>query len=59
MFTVEVDKYCVNCKEFDPVSTNACLYGGGELVMVDHTIECRHADRCKRVKEYLKKEQGE
>lgn len=57
MKTLEIKPYCDDCTEFEPCVNNATLYGADRtILLVNTTISCTHAERCRRIYEFLEKE---
>lgn len=57
MIKLEVEEYCHNCKEFEPETKVFTLGYPGMTTKVDTTICCKGAQRCKRISEFLRKEE--
>lgn len=55
MIQLNVENYCQECPDFDPVTER--LYAGGEVAMT--SVLCKYDERCKRIKRYLEEESKE
>lgn len=55
MIQLNVENYCQECPDFDPVTER--LYAGGEVAMI--IVSCEHKERCERIKRYLEEESKE
>lgn len=57
MIILDVEKYCHECPEFEADVRGETLTDGyGMVVVVDHTIRCKHRDKCRAIKNHLEKE---
>ncbi|RHV56783.1 hypothetical protein DXB19_13110 [Lachnospiraceae bacterium OM02-26] len=58
MITLEIKDYCQECPEFDPEIRVIEKRYIGEKSKFDTTVQCRCAEKCERLYEFLKKEGG-
>lgn len=55
MISLEVEKYCDNCREFKPDIIVTGERGLGHTPVFNTVVVCNHADRCHAMMEYLKR----
>ena len=55
MKTLDIKPYCDDCPEFEPCVNNATLRSERAILLVNTTISCTHAERCRRIYEFLEK----
>jgi len=54
MITLNIQKYCDNCPEFEPdVFKRTTHTFDDALTQTDTVISCKHQDRCHEIKKYL------
>ena len=67
MIELRVEKYCENCTEFEPemqvdvkrVYSDGIVYGREEIVSVNTSVTCKHAERCENIRKFIEKETEE
>lgn len=54
MIRLDVEDYCQDCDDFEPVAERTNYYAGEVLKKCDTIVRCKHAGRCASIAEYLK-----
>lgn len=54
MIRLQVEEYCHNCKEFEPVAHKSILHANFSDIMVETIVRCKNCDKCKAQYDYLK-----
>lgn len=55
MIKFHIEEYCENCPEFEIVQESLKSSDFTNGVYVEHHLSCLHAEKCREIKEYLKK----
>ena len=59
MIRIDVDLYCHDCSEFDPVTDQTVIHGAssnGSIIRgIDTVVTCKHKNRCRSIYEYMDK----
>lgn len=50
---LEVEKYCENCEDFEPVAYKAS-YQCWEKITTDTVVKCQNADKCRCICAHIK-----
>lgn len=58
MIELFVEDYCHNCPDFDPYISKTKMKCDRECYWTNTVITCKHAERCKEIKNYLEKQFG-
>ena len=56
MIKLEVEQYCQNCPEFEPVVDSTALFiNEGDVVRRETTVTCKHRERCINIFKHIAK----
>lgn len=55
MINLEVNEYCHNCPEFQPLVDKEYYESGYGDEFTNTTVTCKYAQRCEAIAEYFKK----
>lgn len=53
MITLQVEPYCQNCPDFEPVKNAITSYAGNVAIERNTVVTCEHKDRCAAVAKFL------
>ena len=57
MIKLNIEGYCENCADFEPVKDDYSMYGPDDMPWkVDIVIGCEHRHRCRNIYNYMCKE---
>lgn len=59
MIWLDVEDYCQECCDFDPIKDSVTMYAGDVQKSYDTRVQCKYKDRCAQIAEMIKKRESE
>lgn len=54
MINFEIEEYCEHCAAFEVEQMSYAHYLPGGIATKSHFLKCKHRDKCREIKKYLK-----